>query len=208
VPPETPSRKGPTIIAVGGFESNVGKTTLICDLLRAFPGWEAIKTTRGHYRSCGRAEDTCCVSGLLGDHATVYSGRDETFAPGKDTGRYWEAGALNVHWVIGTGKQIEDGIKIALGRVKAPGVFIEGNTITQFVSTDFFVQVTPSNPSRIKPSAKRALAHTRAVYVSGQNEDRSRCDLLLKSLGYANVPIYSATQFSLLRDTLRALCQS
>ena len=44
----------PRVIAVGGFSSDTGKTTLICDLLRVFPGWEAIKTTRGHYRSCGK----------------------------------------------------------------------------------------------------------------------------------------------------------
>ena len=33
----------PVIIGVGGFESNVGKTTLMCELLKAFPEWEAIK---------------------------------------------------------------------------------------------------------------------------------------------------------------------
>jgi hypothetical protein len=55
----------PTIIAVGGFTSEVGKTTLVCDLLRAFPGWEAIKTTRGHYPSCGKDPNACCVSHLL-----------------------------------------------------------------------------------------------------------------------------------------------
>jgi uridine kinase len=48
--------KRPAVIAVSGFSSEVGKTTLICDLLRAFPGWEAIKVTRGHYRSCGEEE--------------------------------------------------------------------------------------------------------------------------------------------------------
>ena len=32
----------PIVIGVGGFTSDVGKTTLLCELLRAFPGWEAI----------------------------------------------------------------------------------------------------------------------------------------------------------------------
>jgi hypothetical protein len=41
--------KRPVIIAVSGFSSEVGKTTLMCDLLGAFPEWEAIKVTRGHY---------------------------------------------------------------------------------------------------------------------------------------------------------------
>jgi len=42
----------PTIVAISGFSSNVGKTTLMCEVLEQLPGWEAIKLTRGHYRSC------------------------------------------------------------------------------------------------------------------------------------------------------------
>src|SRR5260370_888361 len=45
--------KRPVIVAISGFSSEVGKTTLMCDLLRAFPGLEGIKVSRGHYRSCG-----------------------------------------------------------------------------------------------------------------------------------------------------------
>ncbi|HWP52632.1 MAG TPA: hypothetical protein VN476_00790, partial [Pyrinomonadaceae bacterium] len=55
----------PTIVAVSGLSSNTGKTTLVCELLRRLPGWEAIKLTRGHYRSCGKDPDGCCVSELL-----------------------------------------------------------------------------------------------------------------------------------------------
>ena len=29
----------------------------------------------------------------------VRSGRKETYEFGKDTGRYWDAGASNVHWL-------------------------------------------------------------------------------------------------------------
>ena len=114
----------PITIAIGGFSSEVGKTTLLCSLLRAFPGWEAIKMTRGHYRSCGKDPHACCVSHLLGDEPLIRSGRAETYAPGKDTGRYWDAGASNVHWVIVTDDQVEQGIKLARDRVQAAGVFI------------------------------------------------------------------------------------
>ncbi|HET6854687.1 MAG TPA: hypothetical protein VFH46_20475, partial [Pyrinomonadaceae bacterium] len=112
----------PVVIGVGGFTSNVGKTTLLCELLKAFPGWEAIKTTRGHYRSCGKDPKACCVSHLLSEEPLVRSGRDETYTFGKDTARYWDAGAANVHWLIATDNQIEKGIKQALAKVKSPGV--------------------------------------------------------------------------------------
>ena len=172
------SPKRPTIVAVGGLTSEVGKTTLLCDLLRAFPGWEAIKTTRGHYRSCGKDSHTCCVSDLLENEPVIRSGRELTYSPGKDTGRYWDAGAVNVHWVIATDTQVAAGIRDAVSRVKASGVFIEGNSFTEYIDTDFFVMVVRPGDLRIKTTARRALSRVAAFYFSsetgsGDNEDWS-----------------------------------
>jgi hypothetical protein len=158
--------KPPTVIAVSGFSSEVGKTTLMCELLRAFPGWEAIKVTRGHYRSCGRDPDVCCVSDLLSDQPVIRSGRDQNYESGKDTGRFWDAGASNVHWVIVTDKQVEQGISEALARVNAPGVFIEGNSILDFFQADFAVMVSRASGGKIKSSARRVLSHCSAIYLS------------------------------------------
>jgi hypothetical protein len=47
----------------------------VCELLRALPGWEAIKQTRGHYRSCGKDPHACCVGHLLGDEPVLRSAR-------------------------------------------------------------------------------------------------------------------------------------
>lgn len=159
----------PVVIGIGGFTSDVGKTTLMCELLRAFPGWEAIKTTRGHYRSCGKDPHACCVSHLLSDEPVVRSGREATYEAGKDTARYWDAGASNVHWMIATDAQVEKGIREALARVKSPGVFVEGNSFAQFVRTDYFVMVRRSDNDKIKGSARRALDHTNTIYVSDGN---------------------------------------
>lgn len=160
-----------TTVAIGGFSSEVGKTTLMCELLRAFPGWEAIKMTRGHYRSCGKDPHACCVSYLLGDQPLIRSGHKETYAPGKDTGRYWDAGASNVHWVIVTDNQVEQGIKLALERVRAPGVLIEGNSFLRFVAVDFTVMVAPAQGAKIKPSARRALQQSSALYLFDNERD-------------------------------------
>ncbi|HYK22037.1 MAG TPA: hypothetical protein VEV42_14960 [Pyrinomonadaceae bacterium] len=160
----------PIVIGVGGFTSNVGKTTLLCELLRAFPGWEAIKTTRGHYRSCGKDPHACCVSHLLSEEPLVRSGRDETYEAGKDTARYWDAGAANVHWLIATDDQVERGIKQALARVKAPGVFVEGNSFTQFVPVDFFVMLRRSDDDKIKKSARRVLDTADVIHISGEDD--------------------------------------
>jgi len=154
----------PVIIGVSGFTSEVGKTTLMCDLLRAFPGWEAIKMTRGHYRSCGKDPHACCVSDLLSDDPVIRSGRDQTYEPGKDTGRYWDAGASNVHWAIVTDSQVEQGIKRALAPVSAQGVFVEGNSFLDFIKSDLVIMVA-RDTGKIKASARRALAHTSMLYL-------------------------------------------
>jgi hypothetical protein len=170
----------------GGFTSNVWKTTLMCELLRAFPGWEAIKTTRGHYRSCGKDSEACCVSHLLSHEPLIRSGRDDTYEPGKDTGRYWDAGASNVHWLIATDNQIDQGIREALSRVRSEGVFVEGNSFSQFVETDYFVMVKSAGSDSIKKSAKAIVSKVEAVYVrvwqlASDLRTSSTTDLLLST---------------------------
>lgn len=162
----------PTIVAVGGFASDVGKTTLMCRLLKSMPGWEAIKTTRGHYRSCGKDPQACCVSHLLGDEPLVRSGRDKTYDPGKDTGRYWDAGAQDVHWMIAAEHQVEKGINMALECVQSKGVVIEGNSFTQFIDVDYFIMVARGHDIRIKSSARRALSKVSALYLWDDTEHR------------------------------------
>jgi molybdopterin-guanine dinucleotide biosynthesis protein len=160
----------PTIVAVGGFASDVGKTTLMCQLLKSLQGWEAIKTTRGHYRSCGKDPQACCVSHLLGNEPVIRSGREHTYDPRKDTGRYWDAGAKNVHWMIATERQVEKGINQALECVRSDGVVIEGNSFTQFVDVDYFIMVCRGNDIKIKGSARRALSKASALYLCGEPE--------------------------------------
>ena len=160
-------RDVPIIVGVGGFTSEVGKTTLLCELLRAFPGWEAIKTTRGHYRSCGKDPHACCVSDLLEDEPVIRSGRELTYSAGKDTGRYWDSGAANVHWVIATDSQVEAGIKKVLSYVRAPGVFVEGNSFTKFIEPDYFIMVIRPDALRIKTTAREAGRRVSAFYISG-----------------------------------------
>src|SRR5205823_5005571 len=102
---------------------------------------------------------------LLGDEPVLRSERAETYTPGKDTGRYWDAGAANVHWLIATNEQVERGIKQALARVNAPGVLVEGNSMLPYVRVDLMIMCVPAQPDRIKPTARRALAHCDALYL-------------------------------------------
>jgi molybdopterin-guanine dinucleotide biosynthesis protein len=159
------------VVSVSGFSSNVGKTTLVCELLRQLPGWEAIKVSRGHYRSCGKDPASCCVSDLLADEPVIRSGRDANYESGKDTARFWDAGAANVHWVIVRNDQVRQGINEALSRVKAPGVVIEGNSFLQYVVADLAIMCARAEGGQIKSSARQALAKSNALYVSSLDVD-------------------------------------
>lgn len=158
--------QGPIIVAVSGLSSNTGKTTLACELIRRLLGWEAIKLTRGHYRSCGKDPNGCCVSDLLRDEPLIRSGREANYETGKDTGRFWDAGAANVHWVIVGEEQVEEGIGLALSRVRSAGVIVEGNSFLDYIDADFAITCARAGENKLKTSARRTLAKADALYLS------------------------------------------
>ena len=160
------SNEYPIIVAVSGMSSNTGKTTLVCELLKRLPGWEAIKLTRGHYRSCGKDPSGCCVSDLLRDEPLIRSGREANYEAGKDTGRFWDAGATNVHWVIVGEDQVEDGIRKALSRVKSKGVVVEGNSFLDYIEADFAIMCARAGENKVKASARRMLAKADTLFLS------------------------------------------
>jgi hypothetical protein len=182
-----------TRVAIAGVSSEVGKTTLLCDLLREFPGWEAIKMTRGHYRSCGKDPHSCCVSHLLGEEPLVRSGFQKTYASDKDTGRYWDAGAANVHWVIVTNEQVQRGIELALERVKAPGVLIEGNSFLRYIDVDFAVLVTGGPDTKIKSSARWAFEKASAVYLFDETRSTSPAETVNLNSRFSMSGLHSPT---------------
>lgn len=197
------------VIVIAGTSSNSGKTTLLCDLLRELSrgeSWEAIKLTRGHYRSCGEDPHACCVSHLLSDQPMIRSGREETYAAGKDTGRYWDAGASNVHWAIVTDSQVEQGIKQALARVKSGRVLIEGTSVLKFIKADFAVMVARADQTKIKPSARRALAEglVDAIYFSGEDGAETIKSSLPAEL-IASTPVYTSCDLPRLISRIRQL---
>ena len=167
-------RQTPAVIAVGGLSSAVGKTAVVCDLLRSFPEWEAIKLVEGHYGTCNKEPQLCGASHLVSPEPTVHSGREQACIPGEDIGRYWEAGAANVHCVIATDEQVQQGLKQALAQVTAPGVFVEGNSFSQYFRPHFMLMVARPDGAAINASARRALGVASAVYVYDANCDGER----------------------------------
>jgi molybdopterin-guanine dinucleotide biosynthesis protein len=205
----------PVIIAVSGLSSNTGKTTLVCELIRRLPGWEAIKITRGHYRSCGKDPSGCCVSDLLREEPLIRSGREANYEKGKDTGRFWESGAANVHWVIVGEDQVERGINEALARVKSAGVIVEGNSFLDFINADFAITCARAGENRMKSSARRTLARADALYLSTiDDSDREAAIELFEKwrnglssdLDLGDIPIFTRGEVARLIERIRVPC--
>ena len=206
----------PIIVAVSGLSSNTGKTTLVCELLERLPGWEAIKLTRGHYRSCGKDPNGCCVSELLRDEPLIRSGRAANYEKGKDTGRFWDAGALNVHWVIVGEDQVEAGINEALARVQSAGVIVEGNSFLDYVQADYAIMCARAGENKLKTSSKRTLAEADAIYLSTIDDaDRETAIRhfdgwragLSTELNIDGLEIYTRAEMPKLIEVIRAVAQ-
>jgi len=204
----------PIIAAVSGLSSNTGKTTLACELIQRLPEWEAIKITRGHYRSCGKDPSGCCVSDLLREQPLIRSGREANYEFGKDTGRFWDAGAVNVHWVIVDENQVEAGINEALSRVKSTGVVVEGNSFLEFVEPDFAIMCARAGENKLKSSARRNLHRADALYLSTiDDSDRTTAvkrfeewrSSLSNDLNSEGISIYTRDDLPKLIETIRAL---
>jgi hypothetical protein len=171
--------------------------------LPQLPGWQAIKLTRGHYRSCGRDPTGCCASDLLRDEPVIRSDREANYQVGKDTGLFWDAGASNVHWVIVKDNQVERGIKEALARVETDGVIVEGNSFLDYVTADLAVMCARADGGKVKPSARRALMKSDLLYLSSLDADGATarmqfqdwCTTLSVELDFNGLPICTREDF-------------
>lgn len=147
---------------------------------------------------------------MLRDEAIVLSERCQTYIKGKDTGRYWDAGAGMVHWVIGTDEQIEAGIKAALSRVESAGVFIEGGSFLKYVAADYSIMVASLSTKDIKSSAVGVMPRMNAMVINRGEPDESavqelRSRLLKRGVALSNTPVYFERDLMVVAEQIRRL---
>jgi hypothetical protein len=142
------------IIVVGGATRGVGKTSLICALITAFPQfpWTAVKVTSHHY---GQREP---VSEETKQPATQAE-------QGTDTARYLAAGARRAILVTAstTGLPLAD-IRAALGRDTY--VIFESNTIINFLNPDLCLAIVGHSHLDSKPSFEPLMRKADALVSS------------------------------------------
>lgn len=158
------------IVVVGGHSRNIGKTSVVCGVIRALPDWNwtAIKITQYGHGICARDGEACECSDPT--HPIAIS--EETgAAPSSDSGRFLAAGAARAFWVRTPAGELS----AAMPRVRrilgeSGNAIIESNSVLRFLRPELCAMVLDGSVADFKPSSLRFLDRADALVVTGQAE--------------------------------------
>jgi molybdopterin-guanine dinucleotide biosynthesis protein len=153
------------ILVVGGHSRSVGKTSLVTDIIRAFPeaGWTAIKVTQYGHGVCSVNGESCSCAPA--EHAFALD-EDRDPASGTDTARFLAAGAFRSLWLRAKQGRLAEALPL-LCQAFAPGgnIIIESNSVLLFVRPVLFLMALDPRIPDFKPSANSALNHADAFIL-------------------------------------------
>jgi hypothetical protein len=160
------------VICVGGLSSGCGKTSVVCMLLTAFPGWAAIKVTPSRADEvCPRGRDCEACQPPEGRFEVTID--EQTPLPGKDTARFAEAGASHVVFVRGLPECLPEALWSAFDLLAGvPGVIVESTTAVPIVD-GLRMLVAREGVSEAKDSARAAVGLI-DLFVINQEPDAPR----------------------------------
>jgi hypothetical protein len=175
------------LIVVGGHTRSIGKTQLVCDIIRAFPrtAWIAGKITQYGHGVCARNGENCDCAPT--EHACALDWETDTDS-GTDSARFLQAGAKRSFWLRTKQGYLAEGLPLlrhALAQVtespeaigNASGVtgrktalIVESNSIMQFIKPSLYFAVVDPTKDDFKQSAQIALDRAHALVLRGQLE--------------------------------------
>src|ERR1700680_36910 len=145
------------LLVVGGHSRSVGKTSLVVDLIRAFPeaAWTAVKITQYGHGVCARHEGGCDCAPQENRFAL-----DEERERGTrtDTSRFLAAGAARALWLRARQGRLAEALPLLRAEMARAGNFIlESNTVLRFARPVLYLVVLDPACADFKPSAQQAL---------------------------------------------------
>jgi hypothetical protein len=154
------------IVVVGGNTRNIGKTSVVAGVIRAFPEmrWTAFKITQFGHGVCSADGEPCdCET----DEHTVAVTEERNRLSGTDSARYLEAGAVRSLWVRTRVGQLADAMpRIRKELEAAVNAVIESNSILRFLRPDVYLSVLSPATQDFKDSARLYLDRADAVLVA------------------------------------------
>jgi hypothetical protein len=160
------------IVVIGGHTRNIGKTSVVCRLISAFPEerWTSMKITQFGHGVCSANGEPCDCE--TGDH-TIAVSEERNAGSGTDSSRYLGAGAARSLWVRTRQGQLAEAmprVRAEIGR--AENVVLESNSVLRFLKPDLYLAVLDPGVADFKRSALRYLDRADAVLLSGSAGQR------------------------------------
>jgi hypothetical protein len=167
------------LIVVGGHTRSIGKTQLVCDVIRAFPeeNWIAGKITQYGHGVCAKNGENCGCAPDEHSYAISWERNAET---GTDSSRFLAAGAQRSFWLRTKQGFLADGLPLlrdALAELPSanvsdpPTLILESNSVLQFVRPSLYFAVIDASREDFKDSARIVLDRADALVLRGGSND-------------------------------------
>ena len=153
------------LVVVGGHSRNIGKTPVVCGIIRGLPelNWTAIKITQYGNGVCAHGGGSCGCEAAAGEAFAL----TEEYAPGKsDSGRFLAAGAERSFWLrTPAGELARAAGTIRKIVAQSANVMVESNSVVELVKPDVFLMLLDFSCEDFKPSSMRLLDRADAFVV-------------------------------------------
>jgi len=162
------------VIVIGGHTRSIGKTQLVCDVIRAFPSaqWIAGKITQYGHGVCAQNGENCdCAPD---EHVSAFAWERHSES-GTDSSRFLAAGAQRSFWLRTKQGFLAEGLPVlrsALAQFPASGeedsvLILESNSVLQFLRPSLYFAVVDPARDDFKDSARAALDRADALVLRG-----------------------------------------
>jgi hypothetical protein len=156
-----------TSLVIGGHSRNIGKTTVMAELIRRLrpPEWVAAKITQYGHGVCSLDGEACSCN--PGEHAFVLTEERERRGRG-DTRRFLRAGARRSLWLRVRQGQLYRGLPALLRALRREEwVMIESNSILGHINPALYLFALNPSQNDFKPSALKYLERANAFIQIG-----------------------------------------
>lgn len=177
---------------MGGHTRNIGKTQLVCDLIRAFPGlnWIAGKITQYGHGVCAQNGENCDCAPT--EHAATLDWETQKDT-GKDTARFLAAGAARAIWLRTKQGFLAEGLPLLRAELERfsesedaqpKNLILESNSLLQFMRPLLYLVVLDPQRDDFKDSARLYLDRASAfVLRSGRRPGAPESNTVIRSWG-------------------------
>jgi hypothetical protein len=174
--PAAQQKRNWRLIVVGGHTRSIGKTQLVCDVIRAFPeeNWIAGKITQYGHGVCAKNGENC---GCAPDEHSYAISWEKNADTGTDSSRFLAAGAQRSFWLRTKQGFLAEGLPLlreALAELlsatttpEPPTLILESNSVLQFVQPSLYFAVIDPSRDDFKDSARMVLDRADALVLRG-----------------------------------------